>query len=151
MPRPVTPLNAYIGKSFTHAFGNAYDLENDGVTVAINLGTASSFATFDIFTNTLMIAEEASSLSDTRFNKIVLTLTDDNEVGALSTTYEFKLVLEEFVVEGQKTSYGVGVIDFYGLFETPDEILANITATEAQFEKRIYDLRETTLDEIYTN
>jgi len=49
-------LKAYIGKSFVHSFGQPFDLENDNVSVEIKLGTASSFATFDIFTNTLMIA-----------------------------------------------------------------------------------------------
>jgi hypothetical protein len=82
-------LKAFIGKSFTHSFGQTFDLEKDNVTVAIKLGTAVSFATFDIFTNTLNIAQGASKLSDNRFNKIVLTLTDDSEIGALQTIYEF--------------------------------------------------------------
>jgi hypothetical protein len=88
VPKP-SNLKAYIGKSFSHSFGQAFDLENDDVTVAINLGTAASFATFEIFTNTLNIAQGASRLSDTRFNKIVLTLTDDSKIRSLQTTYEF--------------------------------------------------------------
>ena len=46
---------------------------------------------------------------------------------------------------------GEGKVDFFGLIATPSEIIKNITATEARFEKRVYDLRNTTLDEIYTN
>ena len=55
VPKP-SKLKAYIGKSFVHSFGQPFDLESDNVTVAIKLGTAGSFATFDIFTNTLMVA-----------------------------------------------------------------------------------------------
>ena len=55
VPKP-SNLKAYIGKSFYHSFGQTFDLESDNVTVAIKLGTAVSFATFDNFTNTLNIA-----------------------------------------------------------------------------------------------
>ena len=46
---------------------------------------------------------------------------------------------------------GEGLVDFFGFIATPSEIITNITATEARFEKRVYDLRNTTIEEIYTN
>ena len=53
VPRPTADLTAVLGKAFEHSFGAAYDYEDDPVTVTVDFGTASSFAKFDAFTNTI--------------------------------------------------------------------------------------------------
>lgn len=99
VPEPKADITAYIGKSFSHSFGKAYDIEGDAVKINVDLGRAYEFANFDFITNSLTIAEGATNLRHPRFTTITMTLTDDNPIVSV-TTYKFRLVLEELLAKG---------------------------------------------------
>lgn len=124
-------LTAYIGRSFYYYFGEVHDLENDRVTVSIDLGKASSFAKFDPQLNTLTIDEGATTLSDSRLHEVLLTLVDQND---LSTAYEFTLALEEvYSAEEESSSLESELFNFHGVVTTAEDIFKNITSFQDTF------------------
>ena len=77
IPEP-TDLNAYIGETFEHSFGDAMDYEGHTITVQVDLGDASSLgAVYDFDTNTITIPEGRTDESSIPISEIVITLTDD--------------------------------------------------------------------------
>ena len=154
VPDPSGDLVAYVGKPFEHTFGRAFDFEGDQVTVRAELGSASKFVKFDPKTNSLSIAAGATSLKDPRFNLMKIVLTESKLSGALSTTYSVRLVLEELLEVGQESEkrvVGPGEASVAGFVGSEAEVKAKLMEVEEKFEKRVYDLRETTLDKIYVN
>ena len=118
VPRP-SQLTAYIGRSFYHYFGEVHDLENDRVTVSIDLGTTSGFAKFNAISNTLTIEEDATTPGINLLHKIVMTLQDESN---LSTIYEFTLALEEVYGTEDGQNLGTELVNFHGVVTTPAEI-----------------------------
>ena len=110
LPAPREDLIAYIGKPFQHSFGPTYDLESDAVFVTADLGTATDFAKFNTFTNTLTIAAGATTVLDLRIHLIKIQLSENKPQGQ-TTNYKFRLVLEELLEEAQEPSPGLLELD----------------------------------------
>lgn len=122
VPRPTGDLHMLIGSYFAHSFGQTWDLENDNVVVEVDLGAASPFARWEEETNSLIVSYGSTDVDSIRSSTIVMRLTDDNSNGSKSSTYQFNLILDEVLAEGQlpTESSHEGEIEIDGVYGTEE-------------------------------
>lgn len=86
----------WAGSKLAVQFDEPYDIENDSVTMTLDLGKAAEFAQFDNTTRQLLIDEGSTSNSTAGRYRMTLTLTagdgENNIVGGVAkttTSYSF--------------------------------------------------------------
>ena len=89
-----------------------------------------------------------------RFNPITITMTDDNSNASVSKSYNLRIVLEEFLEDGQppsETLVGPNEIEVAGIVGTKEEVVEKLSEVTEKFDGLVYDLRSTTINDIYGN
>ena len=118
------------------------------------MGSASAFANWETGTNAITISEGASTASSAEVSDIRITLTDDYSSDFFDdipgvTSYSIRLFLIErdaSAVLDVDDPYYIKVKDEY-----TQEVVDDIESLHTLYDKRVYDLRNTTLDDVLNN
>ena len=80
---PPDSLIVVAGEYFSYSLGN-FEIEEDGVEITVDLGTAETFIRFDEFARTLVIYEGTSEVGTFAIN---ITLSYESDYGTANTDY----------------------------------------------------------------
>lgn len=100
--------------------------------VSVDLRNAEGIVSFDADTMEFSVEEDTTDLQTQPVFDIKLTLTDDNELGPLSRSYDFTLV----IVKDWQDPIEVAIRD------------AKLNEVVVEFDTRVYDLTNRTVDSL---
>ena len=132
LPKPTTTHKIIAGKAWEYYVGQAFDFENDKVSVSVEMRNAKEFLSFSEQTMKFSIEEGTTNSQTQPVFDIKLTLTDNNALGPLSRIYDFTLV----IVKDWKDPIEVALQD------------ARLNEVVRDYEARVYDLTKTSVDDL---